>query len=203
MAGVTVKSAICWMLGLSYEEYKTANFGVPSYALSDDMYITFWINPTMFKIKSIIDLIRSYNIISENGGMLYGTIKAKDLLSTENDKYELLYDFLDSSEIWHPSKNIAKKEGLPQMSIGVPGFNISYSFAFVLHNEEQIPHIINMSISRWASKINPDPKRGEKFQDFFTFHERKTIEEHDIYICTIETSNIPALIKAGNKKKEG
>lgn len=201
MAGVTVRSAICWMLGLSYEEYKTAGFGVPSYALSDDMYITFWINPPMFKVKQSINLIRSYDFISEKKGMFYGTIKAKELLF--NKKNKLLYEFLDSCEISHPMSEIAKEEGLPQMSVGIPGFDNPHSCVFALHEGEEVPSIINCSYSFWKSETNPILKKGETFRTFFTFHERKTIEDHDVYICTIKTSNIPDFIKTGNKKKEG
>ena len=201
MAGVTVRSAICWMLGLSYEEYKTADFGVPSYALSDDMYITFWINPPMFKVKSAINLIRSYDFISEKKDMFYGTIKAKELLF--NKKNKLLYEFLDSCEISHPMSEIAKEEGLPQMSIGMIGFGDPHSCVFALHEGEEVPSIINSSWAFWESEFNPILKKGETFRTFFTFHERKTIKNHDVYICTIKTSDIPDFVKNGNKKKEG
>lgn len=198
MAGVTVESAICWMLGVSYEDYKSSGFGVPSNSLTDDMYITFWINPSIFKIKAIIDLIRSLDIITEKKGMLYGTVKAKDFLSGKNKQYKELYCFLNSVEMGHPNTKIAKEEGLPQMACGVT-FEQPYVHVFVLHEGEKVPEVINSSFSMWKSETNPELKKGEKFKKYRTFHDKKELDDHDIYICTISTSDIPEFIKKGKK----
>ena len=198
MAGVTVESATCWMLGLPYEDYKNAGYGIPANSLTDDMYITFWINPSVFKIKAIIDLIRSLDIITEKKDMIYGTVKAKDFLSGENKQYKELYCFLNSVEMGHPNSKIAKEEGLPQMAYGVT-LGGPYVHVFVLHKGEKVPEIINSSFSMWKSETNPELKRGETFKKYLTFHEKKEVDDHDVYICTIKASDIPAIIKKGNK----
>ena len=198
MSGVTVKSAVCWMLGVSYDEYKNAGYGVPANFLMDDMYITFWINPSVFKIKAIIALIRSSDIITEKNGMIHGTVKAKDFLSEENKQYKEIYCFLDSVEMGHPNSKTAKEEGLPQMAYGVM-LGGPYAHVFVLHKGEKVPEITNSSFSLWKSGTNPELKRGQTFKKYLTFHEKKEIDDHDVYICTIKTSDIPAIIKSGNK----
>ena len=202
MAGVTVESATCWMLGVSYEEYKNAGYKVPDGYLTDDMYITFWINPLVFKIKAIIDLIRSTDIITEKKDMIYGTVKAKEFLSGENVQYKELYCFLNSVEMYHPMSEIAKEEGLPQMAWGF-GLGRSYesihAHVFVLHKGEKVPEVINSSMSMWKSEKNPELKRGESFDKYRTFHDKKEVGEHDAYICTIKTSDIPNFIKKKNK----
>ena len=74
-----------------------------------------------------------------------------------------------------------------------------YVHVFVLHKGEKVPEIINSSFSMWKSEINPELKRGETFKKYLTFHEKKEVDNNDVYICTIKASDIPAIIKKGNK----
>ena len=123
MSGVTISSACAWMLGVTYDEFREAGYGLPRKYLTNDLFVTF-VTPELkyARLTRVFSKARALlrREFDSDKGYFFGTVPLVRLLEVDGngcfEREEPLAIWLNACEIGHPFAEVALTQGLPQVS---------------------------------------------------------------------------------------